>query len=59
MTHWPDDGDRLLVPVEVESVEGWDPALPLSVDWEPTWHDTEDLVAALEPELTLRGELGD
>lgn len=48
---WHDDGARLLVPVEVEAVEGWDPSPPLPSDWEPTWYDTEDLMAVLEPEL--------
>lgn len=39
------------VPIEVEAVEGWDPSPPLPPDWEPTWYDTEDLMAVLEPEL--------
>lgn len=51
MSDWYDDGARLLVPVEVEAVEGWDPSPPLPPDWEPTWYDTEDLMAVLEPEL--------
>lgn len=51
MTNWPDDGDRLLVPMEVEAVEGWDPAPPFPADWKPTWYDSEDLLAVLEPEL--------
>lgn len=38
-----------LVPIEVEVVEGWDPAPPLPADCKPTWYSTDDLMSALEP----------
>ncbi|MGW2520484.1 hypothetical protein ACWC09_26415 [Streptomyces sp. NPDC001617] len=53
MTDWHDTGDALLVPVEVEAIEGWDPAPPLPDGWKPTWYDTADLVAAIAPEEQL------
>jgi hypothetical protein len=46
-----DDGERLLVPIEVEAVEGWDPSLPLPSGEKRDWQSTEDLVAALNPTL--------
>lgn len=51
MSDWYDDIARLLVPTEVEAVEGWDPSPPLPPGEERNWHSTKDLVAALDPEL--------
>jgi len=51
VTDWYDEGARLLVPIEVEVPEGWDPSPPPPPGEERIWHPTKDLVAALDPEL--------
>lgn len=40
----PDDGDRMLVPIEVEVPEGWDPAPPLPMGEERIWRSTDELL---------------
>lgn len=49
MTDWCDTGDAVLVPIDVEAVEGWDPAPPLSADWKPAWYSTDHLMSVLGP----------